>query len=127
MTNTEKIGFVKDWHDPRNEDCQHNGDVALDCKCKRAIKRKPYRVIRVTDNGVAHNVNPKLVMEVWPKNGTITVREHGRRKKYSTTTADLYSLLVRWAANAEVAKRKKARAEKRMRRRDRAPQCQSAQ
>jgi hypothetical protein len=113
MNQTEKnIGKVKDWHNPR-EECQHNEDVTLDCNCKRLIVRKPYRVVRVTDQGVGHNTNPNLVIEIYPKDGTITIREKRRKRKYSTTASDIYSLLVRWAALAEIDKLKKARIERR--------------
>lgn len=113
------VGKVKEWHDPRNEDCRQNQDVSQDCNCKRPVVRKPYRTIRITDYNVRHNVNPKLVMEVYPNNGTITMREHGRRKRFSCTAADIYHLTMRWAANAEKALRRKDRAEKRKNKRRR--------
>lgn len=111
-----KVGSVKEWHNPRNEDCRHNTDVTQDCNCKRPIVRKPYRTVRVTDNGVGHNVNPYLVVEIY-YNGTITIREKGRRRKYSGTISDIYSLFVRWTAQAEIARKKKLKAQRRAERR----------
>lgn len=99
-------GNVKDWHKPSNDDCPHNCDIMMDCGCKRPVKRKPYRVVRVEDRNAAYNVNPKIVIEVWP-NGTLTFREAKRRRKYHISTADLYSMLVRREALAAIANKKK--------------------
>jgi hypothetical protein len=102
------IGNIKDWHKPSNDDCPQNFSLEADCTCKRPVNRKPYRVVRVVDQGVAHNVNPKIVIEVWP-NGTLTFREAKRRRKYHASTADIYSMLVRRQAIRELAERKQAR------------------
>jgi len=110
---SKQLGTVKEWHNPRNEDCPHNENPVDDCKCKRPVIRKPYRVVRVTDHDVGHRVNPRLVLEIYPHNGTLIMREERRRKRYSIGAADLYSLLVRRAALAAIAARKAKRAEKR--------------
>jgi hypothetical protein len=109
-----KVGIVKEWHSPHNDACRHNENVTRDCTCKRPVRRKPYRVVRVTDKGVSHNTNPRLVIELWPRDGTIIMREQRRRKRYSTTAADIYALLVRRAALAAIAKRKADRAARRL-------------
>jgi len=105
------IGKVKDWHQPRG-DCQHNADVTQDCNCKRPMIRKPYRVVRVTDNGVGHNINPNLVIEIYPQNGTIVFREQRRKKRYPTTASDIYAMLVRRSALAAAVSKRRKRARK---------------
>ena len=108
-TDNTETGRVKDWHDPHDEGCPQNYDHRNDCTCKRPMKRKPYRVVKVTDNGVNHNVNPKLILEIYPHNGVIAIREKRRKKRYYSTTADIYSGMVRSAAFAAIAAKKKAR------------------
>jgi hypothetical protein len=105
MNDHVQIGTVKDWHKPSNDDCSHNCDISYDCDCKRQVKRKPFRVVRVEDRNVAYNVNPKIVIEVWP-NGTLTFREAKRRRKYHASTADIYSMLVRRQAIKDMNERK---------------------
>ena len=111
---TQSLGKVKDWHNPRSEDCDHNRDAINDCNCKRIVNRKPYRRIRVYDINVPHGYRHDIIVEVWP-NGLIKLRERGRREKsaHGIMAGDLYSMLLRRAALAYVAAKRKARAEKR--------------
>jgi hypothetical protein len=102
-------GKVKDWHDPRNEDCAHNAHIEDDCSCKRPRKAKGFKRVMVHDSSVGHNVSPNIVLEVWPQNGVLVFREKRRRKRYSTTTAKVYAGLVRQEALAVVAARREAR------------------
>lgn len=53
--------------------------------------RKPFRVVRVVTppQYVTHGVDPRLVLEIWP-NGTIYIREHGRRVRREITAANVY-------------------------------------
>jgi|SRR5215471_3517153 len=115
---TQSLGKVKNAHNPRNEDCPHNLNATLDCNCKRIVNRKPYRVIRVHDSNVPRGYRHDIIVEVWP-NGLIKLRERGRREKsaHGIMAGDLYSMLLRRAALAHVAAKRKARAEKRKLRR----------
>lgn len=113
-----EIGKVKDWHNPHDESCPHNGDVARDCGCKRPRKKKPYRRVVVTDNGVGHRINPNLIFEIYP-NGTVALREKKRKQRFYITASDLYSHLMQRAALAHLAARRKARAAGRKARRAR--------
>lgn len=87
-----KMGKVRDWHSPRNEDCMHNASPAADCTCKRQVTRKPYRVVRVTDPHAqrAH----KIVAEIRFDNGLLTLRQKGRRHRVSINLGVLYERLV---------------------------------
>jgi|SRR5215469_7886624 len=107
-----EIGSVKEWHNPRDERCPHNDDVARDCECKRPRIKKPYRRVAVNDNGVGHRVNPLLVFEIY-FNGTIVLREKGRKKRFSIAASRLYRQLMWEAAEAYQAAKRKARAERR--------------
>lgn len=109
-------GRVKDWHDPRNGDCAHNTYIESDCTCKRIVKRKPYRVVKVHDSGVPYNVNPNIVLEIYQTNGTLVLREAKRRKRYSTTVSDVYAWLVRRSALAAMAAQREARRQRKMER-----------
>lgn len=111
--NEQKLGYVKDWHNPHNEDCSQNQDVYADCTCKRPRIRKPYRAIKVTDNGVGHRVNPLLIFEIYP-DGTFNMREAGRKKRFSWNTADLYRHLMWRSALAYQNAKRKARKERRL-------------
>jgi hypothetical protein len=106
-----EIGNVKEWHNPRDESCPHNGDVARDCGCKKPRKKKPYRRVAVTDNGVGHRTNPNLIFEIY-FNGTVTMREKKRKKRFSITAATLYSILMERAADAHRAAKRKARGDR---------------
>jgi hypothetical protein len=112
-----EIGIVKDWHDPRDENCPHNGNVEADCQCKQPRKRKPYRRVAVTDNGVGHRVNPNLVFEIYPSNGTVCLREKGRKKRFCISASDLYRYLIQRAALAHLVAKRKARADRKKARR----------
>lgn len=115
---TIKSGRVKEWHNPRNDECPHNQELASDCTCKRIVNRKPYRKVRVYDEKVPHGYRPNIVVEVWP-NGLIRLREMGRRDKnaHGIFASDLLPMLVRRRALAELAAKKKARAERRKQKR----------
>lgn len=113
-----EIGKVKDWHDPRDEDCPQNGNVALDCGCKQPRNRKPYRRVVVRDNGVGHRVNPVLVFEIYP-DGTVAMREKKRKQRFYTTASILYSRLMLQAAQAHLAAKRKARSERKKARKER--------
>jgi hypothetical protein len=110
-------GKVKDCHSPRNEDCAHNVNCRRDCTCKRERKRKPYKRVLVHDEGVGHNVRSDIVLEIWPQNGVLVLREKRRRKRFSTTTADVYGWLVRGEALTAMAARREARKQRRQERR----------
>lgn len=114
-----EIGKVKDWHNPHDESCPHNGDVARDCGCKRPRKKKPYRRVAVIDNGVGHRINPNLIFEIYPANGTIALREKNRKQRFYISASELYSHLMQRAALAHLAARRKARAAGRKARRAR--------
>jgi hypothetical protein len=110
------IGKVKEWHNPRDESCPHNGDVARDCECKRPRKKKPYRRVVVTDDGVGHRTNPTLIFEIYP-NGTVALREKKRKQRFYIAASLLYSLLMQRAALAHLAAKRKARADRKKARR----------
>jgi hypothetical protein len=112
-----EIGEVKDWHDPRNDECPHNEDAHTDCQCKRPRNKKPYRRVRVTDNGVGHRVNPSLIFEIYPSNGTVVMREKGRKKRFSIAASDLYRYLMQRAALAHLAAKRRTRADRKKARR----------
>jgi hypothetical protein len=103
----ELIGEVKDWHQPMNDDCDHNIDPQSDCTCKQPRKYKPYRVVRMRDNAAPHGIDVRIILHAWP-NGVIELREHGRRKILSIAAGELYKRLA-WgeAMAAKAAKRKK--------------------
>lgn len=103
------LGNVKNWHDPRNFECTHNANVEADCTCKRPRKAKGFKRVMVHDESVGHNVSPNIVLEVWPQNGVLVFREKRRRKRYTTSTAKIYAMLVRNEALAVVAARRAAR------------------
>jgi hypothetical protein len=73
----------------------------------------------VHDEGVAHNVNPVIVIEIYPNNGVLALREQRRKKRYTTSTAAIYAWLVRGEAIAASEARYKARKEARKTRRKR--------
>lgn len=56
---------------------------------KKARTRKPFRSVRVFDPHAPHGVDPRLILEIWP-NGTIYLREHGRRVRRETHAAKIY-------------------------------------
>jgi hypothetical protein len=89
----EILGTYKEWHTPRNEECPHNRNVERDCTCKRPRIRKPYRRVAVNDDGVGHTVNPHLIFEIYP-DGSIALREKGRKKRFHIRTSRLYSQLM---------------------------------
>lgn len=111
------IGTVKPWHNPRRlsggDFCPHNLDITQDCTCKRVRVRKGFKQVMVHDAGVGHNVSPNIVLEIWPKNGVLVLREKRRRKRYTTSTADVYGWLVRREALAVAAARREARKRRR--------------
>jgi|SRR5215831_758424 len=111
------IGSVKEWHNPRDERCPHNEQVEQDCACKRPRIKKPYRRVAVNDNGVGHRVNPHLVFEIY-FNGTITMREKRRKKRFSIAASRLYRQLMWESAQAHKAAKRKARAERRKARKE---------
>lgn len=80
--------------------------------CKRIVKRKPYRRVVVTDNGVGHRVNPILVFEIY-RDGTVVLREKGRKKRFAITAADIYRIMMQREALAYLAAKRKARAARR--------------
>ncbi len=103
---------IKEWHAPSNEDCPHNADAGQPCACKRPIKRKPYRRVRVNDRTAVGKCRSRLEVRVYP-DGVMELREVGRRRIYRTTVfAVYYGRLVTEAYNAARAK-KSARAERR--------------
>ena len=102
-----EIGDVKLWHDPHNEECLNNSDIYKNCTCKRQVKRKPYRVVRVSDpTATNYQRDGRIVVEVHP-NGLLVFRERGRRKQYQTTVGKIYSNLI-WHEAMMLAKAKKA-------------------
>lgn len=107
-----ELGSVKEWHNPRNDECAHNADVARDCECKRPRNKKPYRRVAVTDSGVGHRVNPHLVFEIY-RNGTVVLREKGRKKRFAITAGDVYRIMMQREALAYLNAKRKARAERR--------------
>lgn len=102
---------MKDWHEPRDEQCPHNENVERDCTCKRPVNRKPYRRVVVTDNGVGHRVNPVLIFEIYP-DGTVALREKKRKQRFYITASRLYSQMMQSAALAHLAAKRKARADR---------------
>lgn len=114
-----ELGHVKvTCHDPRNERCAHNLDPRFDCQCRgqRLGVRKPFKVVRVHDENVARRTRPDLVWEIYQNTGAITLREKGKRRRYTATTADIFQWLLRREAMrylgmkaANKAARKKAR------------------
>jgi len=106
-----EIGKVKEWHNPRDESCPHNLDVARDCECKQPRKRKPYRRVAVTDNGVGHRVNPHLIFEIYP-NGTVALREKKRKQRFFIFASDLYRYLMQREALRHLAAKRKAKADR---------------
>jgi hypothetical protein len=97
-----------EWHQPNNEECQHNQDPTTDCTCKRPRTYKPYRVVRVTDSEAPHGISHRLIFHIWP-NGLIQMREHGRRKLFSTLAGKFYQRTVESTVRAEKAARKRAK------------------
>jgi hypothetical protein len=91
----------------------------MDCACKKPRKKKPYRRVVVIDNGVGHRVNPNLVYEIYCSNGTVALREKGRKKRFWIKSAELYSYLMWRDAQAHLATKRKAKAERRKERRAR--------
>lgn len=107
---SETIGKVRDWHDPRNEDCEQNMDYTLDCSCKRQVKRKPYRTVRAQCPEADRQAHKNIVAMIRMDNGLLTLRLKGKRKTVSTTLLALYERLVMAEAiNAAKAKRKARR------------------
>lgn len=106
---SDELGKVKDWHNPRNENCENNRFATLNCTCKRIRKRSPFKRVVVHDASAGHNVNPNIVLEIWPKNGVLVLREKRRRTSVSTTTAEVYAWLVRRRALAATTARREAR------------------
>lgn len=102
------LGQVKDWHRPSNILCRHNLLPTLDCNCQRPVKRKAYRVCRVTDSTGSLRHHERIVMEVHP-NGLLKFREHKRRRTYETTVGAIYSSLVWAEARKAVASKRAAR------------------
>lgn len=110
-----ELGNVKPWHNPHG-DCLNNGDIYKDCTCKRVRNKRPFKEVVVHDEGVAHNVKPVIVMEIYQHNGVISFREQRRKKRYVTTAAEVYAWLVRGEALAAMAARKATRKTTRKRR-----------
>lgn len=100
------VAIIKDWHNPGNMSCEQNHDVDADCTCPRPPrKRKPFKVVRVCDPTVPHNVNENIVIEIHP-GGRICLREKRRKHGLWTTVGNIYAGLV-WReamAAARVAK-----------------------
>lgn len=103
------VGKVRDWHNPRNEDCMHNASPAADCTCKRQVKRKPFRVVRCTDPDAQRQSHKIIVAELRMDNGLLTLRIKGKRKRVSTTLGALYARLVMADALNAARARKAAR------------------
>lgn len=104
-----EIGNVKECHSPSNEECLNNSDIYKNCTCKRVRARKPFKRVLVHDEGVGHNVSPNIVMEIYTQNGAIAFREKRRKRRYHTSTADIYAWLVRKEALAAMTAKRKAR------------------
>lgn len=105
-----RIGNVKDWHNPFNDDCPHNREVELDCGCKRPVKRKPFRVCKTHDTLTkdrGHKTSPDIIIEVHP-NGRLVFREKGKRTRFETTSVKVYEGL-RWRAAMVAAQQSKAK------------------
>lgn len=106
------IGAVKDWHSPRNNECAHNDDAEKDCTCKRIVKRKPFRQVRVEDPTASHGVRKHIIAEIHP-NGRLVLRESGRRLRVETTLAVVYENGLARIGRAEALKLKQERAARR--------------
>lgn len=102
-------GIVKNWHDPRNEDCQHNHVVEADCTCKRQVTRKPFKTVRATCPDADRASHRNIVAMIRMDNGLLTLRLKGKRKTVETTLAALYNRLVMQEALRVVRERKAAR------------------
>lgn len=88
------IARIRHWHSPRNEVCAQNFSADLDCTCTRPPrKRKPFKVVRVCDPTVPHNVNENIVIEIHP-GGRICLREKRRKHGLWTTVGNIYAGLV---------------------------------
>jgi hypothetical protein len=74
--------------------------------------------VAVTDDGVGHRVNPHLIFEIYPANGTVALREKGRKKRFHIYASDLYRYLMQREALRYLAAKKKARAERRKTRKE---------
>lgn len=73
-------------------------------KTKSPRQRKPFRIVRVFDPHAPPGVDPRLILEIWP-NGTIYLREHGRRVRRETHAAKIYVRCIM----AELASRPRKR------------------
>lgn len=107
---------IHDWHQPRNNACAQNHDVARDCECvkpKKIKNRKPYRVCRVHDREVPHGAKADIILEVHP-NGRLILREKGRPRRfsYATTIGKIYTRLLMNEALAKAAAKAKERRER---------------
>lgn len=63
-------------------------------EAKKERVRKPYRVVRVHHNDddypdYPHGVDRRMIMEIYP-NGTIALREHGRRVRRYISVGNIY-------------------------------------
>lgn len=105
-----KVGRVRDWHRPHNEDCPHNMSPASDCQCKREVNRKPYTVRRVHDPE-AERVHD-VVCEVHP-NGLLVLRRPRHKARYSITLGALYERLELNEAMKAAREARKARKQRR--------------
>lgn len=105
-----KIGRIREWHLPSNEDCPHNTSPASDCQCKRKVNRKAFTVRRVHDPE-AQRVHD-VTVEVHP-NGLLVLRRPRHKARYSITLGALYERLelneAMKAAREAKAKRKARR------------------
>lgn len=88
------IGIVRDWHDPRNDDCMHNASPASDCTCKRQMKRKLYKTVRAQCPDADRQAHKNIVAMIRMDNGLLTLRLKGKRKTVSTTLLALYTRLT---------------------------------
>jgi hypothetical protein len=100
---------VKDWHNPRNEQCTHNRIIFAPCTCKRPVHRKPYRVVRVKlrPQFIEGRMRARVELEIHP-DGLLRLREIGRRRRYETNVGRIYWGCV-WREAMAVAQAAKAK------------------
>lgn len=103
------IGTVKDWHQPKNDECPHNMTPAADCTCKRLVTRKPFKTVRATCPDADRASHRNIVAMIRMDNGLLTLRLKGKRKTVQTTLASLYNRLVMQDALRVIRERKAAR------------------
>lgn len=108
-TSMASVGKVRDWHQPRNEDCMHNASPAADCTCKRIVQRKPFKTVRATCPEADRAAHRNIVATIRMDNGLLTLRFKGKRKTVSTTLLALYERLTMLEAQRVIRERKAAR------------------